>query len=374
MKMKTRYDIAIIGGGVIGLTLARALSAHIRALVIVDASGRTPPATAAAAGMLAPSFEKALGGDALYELSARSLAMWRPFAADLTRETGLDIDFRTDGVLEAALNGNGVQSLETACATLLGKNADVEMLSGEAARALEPALSQDIKAALYARRDAQVDPVKLLAALRASLEKREATFIDDSAAATRDEARGWRITLSGGDGFFADQIIIATGAAPAWRIDGVARPPVFPVKGEAFSVAAPARGNALTRVVRGPGAYVCPKAGGRVLIGATELYERDDITVSPAAIDLLRSGAAALAPALGEAPEIARWAGLRPATPDGMPILGADPRGAPGASIALGHHRNGVLLAPASAAALAGEILGRPADIDLAPFRPNRFG
>lgn len=371
--MNTRYDIAIIGGGVIGLALARALSSDVPGLVVIDAASRMPPATAAAAGMLAPSFEKALGGEALYDLSAASLAMWPRFAVDLEDETGHDIDFRGDGVLEAALDAPGARSLEASCKALAQRGADAEMLTGDGARALEPALSADITAAMYARRDAQVDPVKLLAALRASLTKREAAFIDDRVEAAVAGATGWRLTLAGGGDILADQIVIATGASPAWRIDGVPKPPVFPVKGEAFSVGAPPT-KSLTRVVRGPGAYICPKAGDRILIGATEHFEREDLTVSGAAIDMLRAGASALAPALGDAVELARWAGLRPATPDGAPILGVDPRGANAAWSALGHHRNGVLLAPASAAALAAEILGRKADIDLSAFRPDRFG
>ncbi len=370
--MKTRYDIAIIGGGVIGLALARALCAHSLSLAIVDASARIPPATAAAAGMLAPSFEKALGGDALYDLSAKSLAMWPSFAAALEQETGVDIDYRSDGVLGVALDAAGARSLESASEAMAQRGAAVAMLSGEEARALEPALSGAVTAAMHAPRDAQVDPVKLLAALRLSLGKRGAALIDDYVAAVEAGQQGWRLSLAGGGDLVADQIVIATGAATDLVIDGAPRPPVFPVKGEAFSVAAPA-GASLSRVIRGPGAYICPKAGGRIVIGATEDRKRDDLTVSAAAIEALRSGAGDIVPALKSAKETARWAGLRPATPDGAPILGPDPRGG-GAWAALGHHRNGILLAPASAAALAGEILGIVTDIDLSAFRPGRFG
>ncbi len=374
--MQARYDIAILGGGVIGLALARALALAPKtpALAVIDASSRIPPATLAAAGMLTPSFEDALGGDALYDLGAASLDMWPAFAASLVEETGADIDFRGDGVFGVAVDAAGAQKLDAQYEALTGRGVDVALMTGAEARALEPALSDRIAAALHAPRDAQVDPVKLFAALRLSLERRGASLIDDHVAAAERQSDGWRVTLGEGGGVVADQIVVATGAASGWVIDGVPRPPVFPVKGEAFSIAAPPAPASVTRVIRGPGAYVCPKAGGRIVIGATEQEGRDDLAVSAAGIESLRNGAAEIVPALQNCAEIARWAGLRPATPDGAPILGVALRGARGAWLALGHHRNGVLLAPASAAALATEILGEKPAIDLAPFRPDRFG
>ncbi len=371
--MKSRYDIAIIGGGVIGLALARALASQTLSLAVIDASARIPPATTAAAGMLAPSFEKALGGEALYDLSAASLSMWPSFAASLAEEIGADIDFRADGILGVALDAAGAQTLDQQCNKLAGRGADVSMLTGREARALEPALSNCVTAALHAARDAQVDPAKLVAALRLSLEKRGASLIEDHVVAARPLANGWRVALGTGGDIVADQIVAATGAASDWVIADVARPPVFPVKGEAFSVEAPPL-TSVERVIRGPGAYVCPKAGGRIVIGATEQRGRNDLAVSAAAIVTLRAGAVDVVPALDNCAEIARWAGLRPATPDGAPILGVDRRGPAAAWLALGHHRNGVLLAPASAAALAAEILGNTPTIDLSPFRPDRFG
>lgn len=367
--MTTRFDMAVIGGGVIGLSLARALSANGSSLALVDASAQIPPATQAAAGMLAPSFEEGLGGDALYALSVWSLDMWPAFAASLEEETGVDIDFRADGVLGVALDEAGANSLNAQCAALRHRGSDVEMLSGAEARALEPHLSEGICAALYAPRDGQVDPVKLIAALRASIEMRGAATVSAKVETAIGHDGTWRLMLSTGEEIAADEIVVATGAARDWKIDGAAPASIKPVKGEALSVAAPAS-FALTRVIRGPHAYVCPKEGGRIVIGASEYEGRDDLTVSSDAIETLRAGAGAVAPGLETFDETARWAGLRPTTPDGAPILGRTAK----AWFALGHHRNGVLLAPASARALAAEITGRAPDFDLSPFRPGRFG
>ncbi|HXI86451.1 MAG TPA: FAD-dependent oxidoreductase, partial [Parvularculaceae bacterium] len=152
---------------------------------------------------------------------------------------------------------------------------------------------------------------------------------------------------------------------------GAARPPVFPVKGEA--VALWAGDDNLRLVVRAPGAYLCPKADGRLVVGATEIAGETSLDPSPAAIDGLKQAGAAAFPASAGFLEAERWAGLRPATPDAAPILGLVPAGPDGLFFALGHYRNGVLLAPETAAALAPLILRGEHCAGLAAFSAARF-
>ncbi len=368
--MTTRYDIAIIGGGVIGLSLARRLALEGASLVVVDPAS-APKATTAAAGMLAPSFESIHGG-ALYDFSAESMRRWPSFAQSVESESGDEIDYRDDGILGVALRDDDAAALSVQHDQLKTRGADVAMLSGADARALEPALSEKVVAAMAAPTNAQVDPKPLQGALRRSVSLHGGDLIDALATALERDGAAWRLSTAFSEPLRADAVVIASGAGPRWPFDHIARPPIFPVKGEAFAIET-GDGAPVRRVVRGPGAYICPKAGGRIVIGATEAPNCDDLIVSPAAVADLRRAAVAVAPALADYGHDEGWAGLRPATPDGAPILGSVP-GAPGAWFALGHYRNGVLLAPASADALAAAILGRQGEIDLSPFGADRFG
>ena len=370
----TGFDIAIVGGGVIGLTLARALLKTKARVAVIDAGAQTPPATNAAAGMLAPSFEAADDSEALYALSAASLNMWPRFAAALEEESGRFIDFRDDGTLGVAYDETLAAALAHDASIVRRRGGAAEMLTGDEARSMEPLLSETVAAALYAERDAQVDPRLTLEALRILIEKEGAQYTAGRAVAARAERNGYALTLADANAartVEADAVVIASGAAAASLIDGLPSPPVFPAKGEA--VALKASGPALRRVVRAPGAYLCPKAGGRLVIGATEYADRDDAGVDPEAVaGLVRDGARA-APVVSGYAEIERWSGLRPATPDRAPILGRDPRGPENVFLALGHYRNGVLLAPATAEVLCDAILKREGGADIAPFRADRF-
>lgn len=367
--MTKGFDIAIVGGGVIGLTLARALLAEGARIAVVDAGEGVPAATHAAAGMLAPSFEygeapQALG-EALYRFGALSLALWRDYAPALEEETGVFIDYRAAGMLGVAYDERVAAQLREQAMHTTALGGAAEMISGDEARAMEPALSQDVAAALHAPDDAQVDPRRLTAALKASLAKRSAPQVTARLVSIERNGAGHVLIGAGGERFEADKVAIASGAVSRLVPAGL----VYPVKGEATAVAM--RDGAVTRVVRAPGAYLCPKAEGRLVIGATEEIGREDICVEPAAIAGLRANAAKAVPALEGAAELERWAGLRPGTPDGAPILGVDGEGR---FLALGHYRNGVLHAPVAAAATAALILGREAPVDLAPFAPDRFG
>ena len=176
------------------------------------------------------------------------------------------------------------------------------------------------------------------------------------------------VGLADGTQFSCERVVIATGAAPGF-IERA--PPIHPVKGEAVSLETPQA--VLSRVVRGPGAYLCPKADGRLIIGATEAPGETSRTPSDQAIATLKENAARLAPTLAARDERARWAGLRPGTPDGAPILGAAPCGPEGLFYAQGHYRNGILLAPASAEAMAALLLDGAAPEWLTTFSPGRF-
>ncbi len=369
---RTGFDIAIVGGGIIGLTLARALRKEHADVAVIDAGAQIPPATNAAAGMLAPSFEGAIAcEDALYAFGARSLGMWQEFAADLQDESGFSIDYRADGILGVAFEEAQARRLAMEAEALNARGGAVELLSGNEARRLEPALSEKVAVTLHAKHDAQVDPRKTILALRAALagnvEQLSAHRVE---CAVRNNSV-YSITLDNGDYVEAVRLVIASGAAAGALIKGLPPPPVYPVKGEAAAFAMP-EGD-FRRVVRAPGAYLCPKMGGRLVLGATERDGCSDYEVDDAAIAAMVANGAAAVPAIAGYREIERWAGLRPATPDGAPILGHDCRGPDGVFLALGHYRNGILLAPASAAALAGEILGHGPAAEIAAFRPERF-
>lgn len=361
------FDIAVIGGGVIGLTLARALAGEGARVAVIDAGEAVPAATRAAAGMLAPSFEygelPAALGVALYHFGAHSLALWRDYAPALEEETGVFIDYRASGMLGVAYDEDGAVQLREQATQTTALGGAAEMVSGDDARAMEPALSAKVAAALHAPDDAQVDPRRLTAALRASLTERRATFIAGKALRADAGRGGFSVALESGETIAADKVALASGAM------GLApKGLVHPVKGEATALAM--EEGLFTRVIRAPGAYLCPKAEGRLVIGATEEKGRDDLTVAPEAVAGLRANAARAVPALDGAAELERWAGLRPGTPDSAPILGRDGEGR---FLALGHYRNGVLHAPAAAEALAALILGRRGPVDIAPFGPERF-
>ena len=366
------FDIAIVGGGVIGLTLARALCSEGARVAVVDAGAKIPAATHAAAGMLAPSFEHAGElargetplSEALYHLGARGLALWPDYAAALEEETGVFVDYRGSGALGLAYDEKRSRALEIQAARVRELGGDAVIISGDEARALEPALSPEVIAALHAPQDAQVDPRRLTTALRASLDRKMAPHLAARVTGLQRNGAAHVLMLDGGERIEAELVVLASGAVSGL----VSRDMVHPVKGEAVAVTL--EDGVLTRIVRAPGAYLCPKAEGRLVIGATEAPGRNDLEVSEDGVAGLKTGAKRAAPVIGQAPEIERWAGLRPGTPDGAPILGQDEDGR---FLALGHYRNGVLHAPAAAQAMAALILGRAPEFDLAPFSQARF-
>lgn len=361
--MKKHADIIVAGGGVIGMMAAWRLQQSGFQTLVIDSGG--PAATNAAAGMLAPSFEKALhhAGEALEEFSVASLERWRTTARELEAACGGPIDFDDRGILSVAFSDDEAGDL---CADHGGGR----LLDRKAVLDLEPGLSPSVVSGRLATGEGQVDPRKVLGALGEAFRRAGGRIRRGAAVAGIVAAKGRGVALRSGERLYADKIVIATGA----RTAGVASLPqgtVFPVKGEALAITNMPGGP--SRVVRTRRAYLCPKSDGRVVIGATEIPRDWALTTHATRVDDLRNGAEAAFASLVPAVEVERWAGLRPATRDGAPIIGPAPHGPDGVFYALGHYRNGVLLAPATADAIAEWAKTGVAPSSIAAFSAARF-
>lgn len=358
-------DVLIVGGGIIGLMTGWMLARRrVRALVV---DSGMPAASDAAAGMLSPSFERALhgGGGALTDFSTESLRRWRELAPALAEASGVDLDFDCGGILAVAFD-------EFEAAAFDADARGGERLSRAQALEFEPALSSCVRGAWFAKNDGQVDPRRARAALTRALANDGGALIRGKRVASVISASGKisGVLLDSGERLAARHVVIATGA----RVDGIADLPkgaVFPVKGEALAIER--IGGSPKRVIRTSRAYLCPKADGRIVIGATEVKGDWSLNTNERRTGDLRNGAVAAFPALEEAREISRWAGLRPATKDGAPVIGPAPQGPDGLLYALGHYRNGVLLAPATAGALAELVIEGCLSPSIAAFGAARF-
>jgi glycine oxidase len=366
--------IAIVGGGICGLSIGWYLARSGKSVTVFDRGAAGRGATWAAAGLLAPGIEAEPGEEKLLPLLLESRDLWPGFARELESASGLAVDLRAEGTLAIALDRDQAEKLAFAFDYQRSLGFDMEWLGGREARALEPHLSPKVTAAVLSPLDAQVDNRKTALALIRAFKSaggvlREQTPVDEILGDGKT-VRGIR---AGGEEFAASTVVLAAGA---WSrgIEGIpdsARPPVRPVKGQMLALSMPVDAPLLTRAVAGEGAYLVPRLGGELLIGATVEEQSFDTALTAGGIyELLRRAREAV-PGIHDLPIAEMWAGLRPASRDDAPLLG--PCALAGLVIATGHHRNGILLAPVTARVIADFILtGRLRD-DLRIFAPSRF-
>lgn len=361
--------IVVIGAGLIGLGIAYELARRGATVRVIDEREPGRAASWAGAGMLAP-YTEGIESHAYAVFCAESLRRYPAFVAALKADGGVDARLRLDGILEAAYDEAGVVRLQAAAAALAARGIGAQWLERDAARMLEPALGAAVRGASLSETEGQVDNRRLGRALQAACEAL-GVRIDAGAGRVAIEADARRVLgVRGPEGFIgADAVVNATGAWAA-DLEGVpeqARVPVRPVKGQMLALAMP-RGL-VRRVLWVPGAYLVPREDGRVLIGATVEEAGFDVRVTAAGVRTLLDAALAALPTLGDLTVAETWAGLRPGSPDGLPFIGAT--ALEGYVVATGHHRNGILLTPATADAVATVVEGGFAP-GIEAFSPQR--
>ena len=349
------WDVIIVGGGIIGLSLAISLRKQGLRVLVVERGEPGREASYAAAGMLAPGAEIPA---ALRNFARESARLYAEFVHELEDESGVKVDFREQGTI----------FLSTSAELLEGS----EMLSPDKLESLEPTLAKEpvlrgqARAAFLSERS--VDPRLLVtAAIKAA--KHRGVDISSGSAVEKILVSDEKVA-----GVKTERTCYAAGAvvncAGAWagRFSHYAFP-VYPVKGQMLAVVA---GPSLKHVVRSEKVYVVPRSDGRLVIGSTVENDGYNKQIDPSTIQGLFRAAVELLPGLEKSRQHDVWAGLRPGTPDHLPILGETP--SPGYFVATGHYRDGILLAPITAKVLTDVVLGRTPNCEITNFSIVRFG
>jgi glycine oxidase len=368
-------SVAVIGAGVIGLGIAWRLAAQGASVQVFDKGVAGAGASHAAAGMLAACSEAEPGEEALVALGRESQARWPAFAANLKQASGIDVELRTEGTLVVALTADDQARLNHHLVFQHQLGLPLHWISAAETRRREPHLAGKLAGAVLSPEDHQVDNRKLAAALRIAAEAAGAVISEHQpvSAISSHAGRVDGVALADGTKVAADVVVLAAGA---WSrgIEGVAaelRPPVRPIKGQMLALRMDPAAPLLSHVVWAPGAYLVPRLDGRLIVGATVEEKGYDTTLTAGGVLTLLEAAWRVIPAVEELPIDEMWVGHRPGSRDDAPILGAGP--IEGLIYATGHHRNGILLAPVTADAIAQLVIDGVADPAIRPFGIERF-
>jgi len=382
MATVDRRDVVVVGGGIIGLSVAWEAAASGMEVAVVDpAPGRG--STWAAAGMLAPVAEAHFGEEALAALNVAAVRAWPAFAARLESASGLPVHFRADGTLLVAGDPSDRDATDRVLRFHQAIGLAAERLGARACRKAEPLLAPGISGGVDLPDDHQVDNRATAAALVEACRSAHVTLVADEVARVETGADGVRgVHLAGGGRIATGQVVVAAGSRSC-DLPGLpeaARPPVRPVRGVTVRLHAADGVPRLRRTVRallhGRTCYLVPRGDGGLVVGATMEERGNDLSVPLGGLVDLLDDARRVVPALDEYSVVETTSGLRPGSPDNGPLVGTT--GVAGLVIATGHFRNGVLLAPLTALEVVGLLTGGCSDTGgtgpFASFRPDRFG
>jgi glycine oxidase len=364
-----KFDAAIAGGGVIGAAIALELARAGMRVGVFDRQQPGQEASWASAGILSPAPESP-AMIAMVPLGKKSLALYPEFVAQVEEISGQNTGFRATGTLEALFSGDTKAELSTIIALHHGLGLKAEPLRAEDARELEPALSEDVEAAVLRPEECSIDNRALTsAALEAARRSGAEIFPDGSVKGIWREGNRCAGLILANEKVEAKWTIVAAGCFSA-AIEGVAvYAPVRPAKGQMVSLRADE--VEMRRVLWSEHIYLVPRNDGRILAGATVEYVGFDKRTTAGGIEKILSAAIELAPGLSNARIEETWAGLRPDTPDHLPILG--PTHLDGLLMATGHFRSGILLTPITARLIREWITEQTVSEDCERFSPLRF-
>lgn len=368
-----RADVVVVGGGVIGLSVTRALARkQIGSVLLLERGEPGREASFAAAGMLAPQAEANID-DAFFQLCLRSRDLYPTFAAQLLEETGIDVELDQTGTLYCAFTEHDREEIEERYQWQRGLGLAVEQLTAAQARELEPNLSEKVLAGLRFPQDIQVENRQLLRALITSNER----FAVQICAGTIVESlqiKGGKVSgVSTSKGFVkTPTVVIAGGAWSSFIKTGTAAPQIRiePVRGQMICFESQ---PALARhVIYSPRGYLVPRRDGRLLAGSTTEEAGFAKEVTAQGLASIGDHALEIAPRIADLKVVDSWAGLRPRAPDELPVLGKTSE-TEGLFFATGHYRNGILLAPLTGELIAELIADNVVAPELQTFAPDRF-
>ena len=343
------WDVIISGAGIIGVSLALELRERGATVLLLDKVEPGSEASSAAAGILAAGgFETP---PALGPLALESARMFPEYVRKLEALSGVKTDFRQHGTILFQDNASTAP-------------AEYRKLDSDNLNRLEPFLRDSGHEAFFVQEDT-VDPRLLMQAALAAAQK-SGVEIRGNTEVREIRSAGNNVEVKTAGATSPVHGRAAVNCQGAW-----AGAPVKPRKGQMLYVR-PEKKNLLEHVIHAPEVYIVPRSSGKILIGATVEDVGFDKTVAPSTIQQLLNEAAQYLPELKSSPIIESWAGLRPGTPDDLPILG--PTDMPNVFAAIGHFRNGILLAPITARIMANLIMGQPVESEISSFSPARFG
>ncbi|THF76038.1 glycine oxidase ThiO [Cohnella fermenti] len=369
-------SVLVVGGGIIGLSCAFEASSHGFAVTVLERENFGGQASGAAAGMLAPFSENAEGPDAFFRLGLDSLRLYPEWVRRVEEASGRRVEFLRTGSLQVALHEADELPLVRRSEWQRPFGSAFERVSGDTLRRLEPGLTGAAVSALYCPEECHVHAPKLVEALELACLRVGVRLVAQAGELLSVEAggsSGVRVTASAAGRHTAELAVWCAGAWSGLHGERLGVPvPVHPIRGQICAYRS--MPFEVRHMIFSSQAYWVRKSDGSLICGASEDVSGFDKSVTAAGIGRLVRWSGKLFPSLRETEPAHRWAGLRPATLDGWPLLGPLPT-MPNVFLATGHYRNGILLSPATAAAACDWLEGR-ADRTagrLAPFSPERF-